>query len=184
MTHNIEVEIRSFVNDAHYASLEAYFRREAEFMGEDNQETHYFDAPVDLRIQRNDHFAKIWMKKGAMHAEAREEHEVRFDRNQFEAAASIFAALGYKVKIKWFRKRLSFRWGDVTVALDDTLGYGKILELEKMATEETRGAVLADLKAKMAQLGVGITPKAEFDARFADYAQNWEKRLSAASKAA
>ena len=184
MTGPFEAEIRSFVDDAQYASLETYFRRESEFMGEECQETHYFDTDVDLRIQCNDHFAKIWMKKGAMHDMAREEHEVRFDRAQFGAAGAIFAALGYKVKIKWFRKRLSFRWGDVTVALDDTLGYGKILELEKMTTEENQGAALADLKAKMAQLGVGITPKEDFDARFNDYARNWEKRISDAQKAA
>jgi len=31
---------------------------------------------------------------------------------------------------------------------------------------------------------VGITPKEEFDARFNDYARNWEKRISDAQKAA
>jgi predicted adenylyl cyclase CyaB len=175
---NIEVEIRTFLNDAQYDAMLAFFRKEAEFTGEDEQENFYFDAPVDLRVQRNGKGAKLVLKKGKMHADHREEIEVPFPREDFEAVQTIFDALGHGIKIKWFRKRFSFLWHDVTVTVDDTIGYGKILELEKMASVENKEIVAAELKAKIASLGLGVTPKSEFDERFAYYAANWEKLVA------
>src|SRR5690348_2242100 len=65
-TIDIECELRAFVDDAQYEALRARFDAEAEARGEDEQVTYYFDASVDLRIQRNSQYAKIWLKKGAL----------------------------------------------------------------------------------------------------------------------
>ncbi|GEM_PF-2211807 len=73
--NNIEVEIRSFISKDQYQELITFFHKNGQFKGEDNQETYYFDAEQDLRIQRNHTHSKIWMKKGKLHDEHREEIE-------------------------------------------------------------------------------------------------------------
>ena len=45
----IEVELRSFVTPEEYERLFDFFKREGESLGTDEQETHYFEAPVDIR---------------------------------------------------------------------------------------------------------------------------------------
>jgi len=44
----IEVEIRSFISKEQYSSLLEFFHKGSEYLGEDEQETFYFDSPVDL----------------------------------------------------------------------------------------------------------------------------------------
>lgn len=175
----IECELRAFIDDARHAALLKRFRAEAEARGEDEQVTYYLDAPVDVRIQRNASYAKIWLKKGALHDEAREEIEVRCAKEDFGTLERLFAALGYGVQIKWFRKRHAFRLGAIDITLDDTKGYGKIVEFEKLCPPDGKEAALADLRAAMRRFGIDQTPKEEFDARYARYKEHW-KELTAA----
>ena len=53
-TKNIECEIRSFISEKEYKKLIARFKKEAEFLGADEQVTYYFDSKEDLRIQKNE----------------------------------------------------------------------------------------------------------------------------------
>jgi len=177
MSAQIEVEIRSFITEEKYGELIERLKREGEFLGEDCQETYYFDAKEDLRIQRNNSFSKIWMKKGKIHDEQREEIEIRFSRDDFEKLENIFLSIGFSVSVKWFRKRHSFRWQGIDVAVDFTRGYGYILELEKMADEGSKEKSLGLLKRKMKALGIPPTPKGEFDRKYEYYRKNW-KRLA------
>ena len=62
--------------------------------------------------------------------------------------------------------------------LDNTKGYGKIIELEKIGTEKNKEKIYNDLKAKLLTLGIKkITPKKEFDKKFKYYKNNWQKIL-------
>lgn len=141
---------------------------------EDYQETFYFDCDEDLRIQRNNFFSKIWMKKGQIHDDHREEIEIKFDKDEFENLEKLFLSLGYNIEIKWFRKRFEFKWNDITVCLDFTRGYGYIIELEKMCTEDTKIQEFENLKQKLKSLNVEITPKEEFNKKFLYYKENWK----------
>lgn len=174
---NIETEIRSFVSEEKYDELLDFFRSNASLVKEDYQETFYFDCDEDLRIQRNNFFAKIWMKKGKIHDDSREEIEIRFERSEFEKLEKLFLSLGYNVEIKWFRKRFEFDWDDITVCLDFTKGYGYIIELEKMCTEDEKESVLENLKQKLKSLDVETTPKEEFDKKFRYYQENWRSLI-------
>ena len=89
---NIEVELRTFLTKEKYAELLEFFNRNGNFMSTEKQETHYLNTSEDLRIQKNDFFAKIWMKKGKLHDEAREEIEVHFQKEDF-AKKSFFCIL-------------------------------------------------------------------------------------------
>jgi len=174
---NIEVEIRSFISEEKYQELLDYFKKEGEFLGEENQETHYFDTKEDLRIQKNDNYSKIWMKKGELHDDHREETEIKFDTDQFGELEKLFLGLGFGVEIKWFRKRNNFKWKDVDVMIDWTKGYGYIIELEKMSTEEEKDKTLEFLKEKFKELNIPLTPKDEFDKKFKDYKENWRELI-------
>ncbi|OGF36642.1 hypothetical protein A2482_00275 [Candidatus Falkowbacteria bacterium RIFOXYC2_FULL_48_21] len=175
MPNNIETEIRSFLSKEQYDRLLDFFKQNAKLLKEDNQETFYFDCAQDLRIQKNDFFAKIWMKGGQIHDAHREEIELRFDRADFEKAEQLFLALGYQVKIKWFRKRFEFDWNGTTVCLDFTRGYGYIIELEKMCSEADKEKEYAALEQKLRSLNVDVTPREEFDRKFLDYKANWRQ---------
>lgn len=172
---NIEVEIRSLITQKQYNSLLRFFNKEGKFLGKENQTSYYFSGKHDLRIQKSDSYAKIWMKKGKMHANAREEIEVKFSKNEFENAKNIFLALGYYIEIKWFRKRNTFIWKGISVMLDYTKGYGHVIELEKMCKESEREKIQKILRDKLNFLKIKETNKKDFDEKFKYYKNNWQK---------
>ncbi len=175
--NDIEVELKIFLTEEKYSELLDFFKREAEFLSEDEQETHYFQAKDDLRIQKNNFFSKIVLKKGGVHDEIREEMEIKCDKGDFNKLEKLFANLEYPLKIKWLRKRLSFKWGEVSVCLDFTKGYGYILELEKMASEENKQEALTFLRQKAKELNLEVTPKEEFDKKYNFYKENWKNLI-------
>lgn len=172
---NIEVEIRSFLEKEKYQELLNFFLEKGTNHIRDIQETWYFDTTQDLRIQKNNYNAKIWLKKGEMHDESREEIELKLNKGEFDEAAKLFEALGYKVKIKWFRERDEWEWEDIKVFLDYTRGYGFIIELEKMTDEAEKDKALHELKQKLQELKIELTPKEMFKEKFEDYEKNWEQ---------
>jgi predicted adenylyl cyclase CyaB len=201
---NIECEIRSFITKEQFEKLLNFFillRSDEAFttaktMKErlegqaDEQVTCYLkregEKDCDLRIQQNKDYSKIWMKKGKVHDESREEIEIRFAREDFKKLEKLFLMLGYEVEIKWFRTRRAFKWNDIDVCLDYTRGYGYIIELEKIYREEEKGvtgikfqkerdSISYYLKSKMAELGVALTPREEFDSKYIYYKENWKK---------
>jgi predicted adenylyl cyclase CyaB len=178
---NIECEIRSFITKEQFEKLLSFFNDKAENLGNDKQITYYFSRKgsedCDLRIQQNTNYSKIWMKKGKIHDEAREEIEIRFARDDFEKLEKLFLALGYEVEIKWFRARRNFKWDDIDVCLDYTRGYGHIIELEKMCLESEKEKVSEYLKMKMKEIGVALTPREEFDSKYTYYKENWKKLI-------
>ncbi len=174
---NIEVEIRSFITKEKYEELLNFFNQNATFVKEDFQETHYFDCKQDLRIQKNNQGSKIWLKKGQIHDEAREEIEIYTKENNLDNLNKLFNALGHKVEIKWLRDRNQFDWDGIKVCLDYTKGYGYIIELEKLISNETKEKVLEELKQKLLELDVPLTPREEFERQFNYYKQNWRKLI-------
>ena len=172
---NIEVEIKALISEEKYNSLLEFFKENGELKNEDYQETYYFDCEEDLRIQKNNFFSKIVLKKGKVHDETREEMEIKFDKEQFKELEKLFSLLGYGVEIKWFRNRKSFIWDGIKAEVDYTKGYGYILELEKMSDEENKDETLRMLKEKLVELDIKLTPREEFDRKFEDYKLNWRE---------
>jgi predicted adenylyl cyclase CyaB len=171
---NIEAEVRSFVSKDQYDALLRFLLKNSKLVKDDYQETYYFDSEEDLRIQRNNFYSKIWLKKGKIHDDHREEFEIKFDKDHFEDLERLFLTLGFQVEIKWFRKRKEFSWNGIKVCLDFTKGYGYIIELEKMCSEENKEKELELLKQKLKELNVELTPKQEFDEKFKYYKENWK----------
>ncbi|MBU4070472.1 MAG: CYTH domain-containing protein [Nanoarchaeota archaeon] len=174
---NIEVEIRSFISKEKYKDLLEFFIQNAELVKEDFQETHYFDCEQDLRIQKNNFGSKIWMKKGKIHDDAREEIEIKTNKEDFKNLENLFKNLGHNIEIKWLRDRKQFNWQGIKVCLDYTKGYGHIIELEKIGNESNKEEILQELKQKINELGVEITPKEEFEKQYNYYKQNWRELI-------
>ena len=172
---SIEVEVRSFISEDQYGELLDKMKEEAEFIEDDYQITYYFTGDVDLRIQKNNNFAKLWLKGGKIHDKHREEIEVKFDREDFDKLERLLILLGYEVEIKWFRKRNKFDWNGIKLTIDYTKGYGHIIELEKIAEEnEDKDKIYKELEGKLKSLGIDITPKEKFDEKFKYYKENWK----------
>ncbi len=186
MAANIEVEVRAFIMEPDYQQLLSFFKAQAQFINEDDQVTYYFDSslagsPVDLRIQRGQHYAKVWLKKGKIHDEFREEIEIKLPLDDFDKLEQLFLALGYNISIKWFRHRHQFLWDGITVTVDYTKGYGYIVELELMSSVLDQEATAAMLKEKLLQLGFQPTSRATFDQAYHYYQQNWRSILGGGS---
>lgn len=172
---NIEVEIRAFIDKNKYEELIGYFSKNSILIEEDEQETHYFKGDKDIRIQKAKNYSKIWMKEGKIHDDAREEIEIKINRDDFPKLEKIFRELGHNVEIKWFRKRYSFEWDGINVMIDYTKGYGYIIELEKITTEDKKDEVLLLLREKLKELGIKETPKEVFKEKYEDYKKNWRE---------
>jgi predicted adenylyl cyclase CyaB len=172
---NIEVEIRTFISEGKYNQLKLIFQNNWQFISKDNQITHYFDTKQDLRIQKNDFYSKIWLKKGQIHDDQREEIEIKCDKKDFQTLRKLFAALGHQTEIEWYRKRLTFELDDIKAMLDHTEGYGYILELEKMSTTKEQDQTLQLLQQKMQELNIEITPKDKFKQQYQHYKENWKE---------
>ena len=173
--NDTEVEIRSFVNKQKFEELKKYFKKNAKFIKEDFQESHYLDTEQDLRIQKNDYHSKIWLKNGSMHDDWRKETEVKFDKSEFDNLVDIFKAININTKIKWFRQRFEYDWDGIKVDLDYTKGYGYIIELEKMSTKKDAKKIHSLLTDKMNDLDIKISSKDEFSKKFKYYEENWQE---------
>ena len=173
--NNIETEIRSFITSKQHRELLRFFKRNGKFLGEENQVTYYFSGAKDLRIQKTNGSAKLWLKGGKIHENHREDIVVRCDGGDFGNLETLLLRLGYNPEIRWFRKRNNFFWRGISVAVDFTRGYGHILELEKMGGPKDGKKNRQLLLAKLKELGVKLTPKEEFAKKFSYYKKNWRK---------
>jgi len=169
---NIEVELRSFVDETKYHELINFFDQRAKFLKEDSQVTHYFTGDHDLRIQKNNFFSKIRMKKWEIHDDHREEIEIKFDKEDFDKLQQLFLSLWYEIEITWIRKRLQFDRDGIDVSLDYTKWYGYIIELEIMTTDLEKDEALEVIRKKFTELEITITPKEEFKAKYERYKTN------------
>jgi predicted adenylyl cyclase CyaB len=177
MSENLEIEIRAFISKEKYEELLEFFNKNSKFIKEDSQETHYFDCEQDLRIQKNNKGSKIWLKKGKIHDDAREEIEIYTENENFDKLGKLFNGLGHNIEIKWLRKRNQFDWNGIKVCIDYTKGYGHIIELEKLGSEENKEKILLELKDKLNELNIPLTPREEFDERYNYYKENWRRLI-------
>lgn len=174
---DIEVEIRAFIDEKKYNELLEFFSNNSKKIEEDEQETHYFNTKEDVRIQNAKTYSKIWMKKGKLHDDAREEIEIKLPKEDFPKLKELFKALGHETEIKWFRKRHTYLWGEISVMLDHTKGHGHIIELEKITNAQNNDKTILFLRNKLKELGVKETSKEEFNQRYEYYKNNWKELI-------
>ncbi len=177
MKNRVEVEVRTLISFPEYKKLSQKLKRIAKFEKEIREETIYLGSER-LRIRKDQKACYLIFKFGKIHQDSRREIEIEFKRKDFEKLKEVFKNLGFPIIAKWKRKRKVFNWGKTKVFLDDTKGYGKIIELERITDKKNRKKVLEELKDKLQILGIKkITPKEVFDKKFKEYLKNWKKLL-------
>ena len=176
--NNIEVEIRSFISEEKYKELLNFFKKQNLSFKENIHETHYFDTEQDFRIYKTSKETIILLKKGNMHDEFREEIEIKLPKEEFEKVENLLSSLGFKIKVKWFRKRFEFKLEEINICLDYTKGYGYIIELEIMSNEKNKEKNINILKEKLKSLNIDLTPKEEFEKRLKFYNENWQRLIT------
>jgi adenylate cyclase class IV len=82
------------------------------------------------------------------------------------------------VEIRWFRKRIEYKQNDLKILLDDTKGYGKIVEIEKMVSPGEEKSAYQELENKLKSFNIKITPKEEFNKAFEYYKENWKSLIA------
>lgn len=176
---NIEIEARSFITKGEYKRLVEKFGKEAKFLLDPiNEETVYFKgAKGDLRLRKNNKEAFIIFKGGKIHDDFREEIEIKLPKKDFQKFFGLFKRMGFENEIHWFRKRRIYHWKGTKLFLDDTKGYGYIIELEKIGGTEEKEKIHKELENKLKSLGIKITPKNIFNEKFEYYKKNWRKIL-------
>ena len=174
---DIEVEVRSFVTGQEYMKLIEFMQKTAEFVKDDYQITYYFSGEKDLRVQKSNFYSKIWFKEGQIHDKYRKEIEIKIPKEDFEKLVNLFKTLGFNTEIEWYRKRLEYKWNNVKVTVNDTKGYGYIVELEKMSDDKNKEIVYEELTKKLKELNIKETPSQIFKDKFEFYKKNWRSLI-------
>jgi adenylate cyclase class IV len=171
----IEVELRTFLDEETYMQLLARFRSEGHDVRPVRQITHYLDSKIDTRIQLSRTSGKFWQKLGHMHDTMRPEIEIPLSRSDANALLQIMENLGFGVRVTWYRERVQFHIDRITVSLDHTIGYGRILEAEILCEAEEAEASRLTLSKFMSHLGVTPSPKSQLDSAFKEYSSDWSR---------
>lgn len=178
MSKNIEVEARSFVDDQQFENIRQMLDADYTFVKELQETTIYFTGEKDLRMRKNETEACVILKEGKIHDDFRKEFEIGIKLEDFDDMAALFESLGYLIEIEWRRNRREYAGADIKILLDDTAGYGKILELERMVEPGEEEAAHRSLVAEMDKFGIADpTSKGEFNAKFEYYRQNWQQLI-------
>lgn len=175
---SIEIEIRSFISLSQFKKLERKLGKVGRFLKEIKDETIYFKGKRDLRIRKDNESAYFILKGGKIHQNFRDEIEIKLKRKDFEFLKKLLKKLGFDIDIIWFRKRKVYNFKGIKVFLDNTKGYGRIIELEKMGDNRNKRKILNDLKSRLLLLGIEKTTlKKEFNKKFKYYKKNWRKLI-------
>ncbi len=175
MVKNIEVEVRALLSDAEYRRVKAFLRKHAKYLGSHRDQNTYFDREGRLRISVEPHGAFLKYKSGRIHAKAREELFVPIRRRDIKKAEVLFERLGFPVVVRWSRYREKFSWRGTTLTLDNTRGYGRMIDIEMMATPKTTAKTYRKLQDLMAALGIKPTPAAKIKRHYRWYLRSWRK---------
>jgi adenylate cyclase class IV len=170
-----EVELRSFVTPAQAEAVLAQVSS-AGFtqISDERQITYYLDIPSDTRVQISTHSGKVWQKLGKMHDTSRTEFNAPMSRESAENMLEIFKNMGLGIKVAWLRHRREFTRGGLSLTVDNTVGYGWIVEVELQSAADDTAPVVEELRGELKKLGLAASPKETFDTAYKSYVANWK----------
>ncbi len=169
----IEVEYRVFIDEPTFKRLETDFLQNYQFFGKEKQITYYLNHEIDTRIQLSSKQARLWQKLGKIHDVARSEIEILIPRIDGEKLLDIFSNLGYGIKVVWFRERKSFKTNSINIELDNTVGYGLILEAEIICDESEVENAKVELLNFFRKYNLSISSNEVLNNAFNIYKENW-----------
>lgn len=174
----IEVELRCFIDQGLYEDLRERLLASGKLLEDTRQITYYLHHAVDTRIQLSKSGGRVWQKLGKMHDNARREIDVKMSRSDAEMMLEIFRNLDFKLKVSWFRHRMVFDVEGISVSLDNTIGYGRILEVETVTEDQDTSAVEERLLCFLSALGLKPSSKEAFTKAYDEYLASWTQRTA------
>jgi len=174
----IEVEVRALLTEAEYRRVKTFLRKHAKYLGAHRDQNAYFDREGRLRISVEPYSAFLKYKGGRIHAKAREEVLIQIRKRDIKSAEALFLRLGFPVTVRWLRHRDKFLWRDATITLDNTKGYGRMIDVEAMAAPRQTRQTYEKLRKLMAGLGLRPTPKEKLTRHYRSYLANWRRLVT------
>jgi predicted adenylyl cyclase CyaB len=171
----IEVEYRLFLDKNTYNRLEKKFHKTFSFLGVQKQITYYLNDDIDTRIQISNKQSRLWQKLGNLHDISRKEIDILFSKEDGNKLLEIFENLGFSIKVAWYRERKSFKSDDITIELDNTIGYGMILEIEILCNENDIKISREKIENFLKKFHLVPSKKDLFDKAYARYQKNWKE---------
>ena len=174
---NIEVESKSLITQEKYFKLLYYFNDLFAFRGEENQLIYIYESDNDLRIEQANLFAKISFRDKKHKDKDRGNIEIKFNKDDFLLLHKLITKLGVDKKIEWHKKSMVFGFKNINIFLEHTKGFGYILRMQIITSEEFKDDAKKLIKDKFSEFEVSISSKKDFDARNYKYEANWQKFL-------
>lgn len=172
----IEIELRAFINEDQYKNIFSILRSSSvEIEKNVKQITYYLDAGTDTRIHISSSGGGLRQKLGKMHENARKEIELHLTNDEAMIMKNIFLNLGFKIKVIWYRIRHTFQNNNIKISLDNTIGYGMILEVEMLSEDRDIKSQEKYLENFINSFGLEPTPKEISDDKLSVYILNWRK---------
>lgn len=133
---NIEVELRSLIDEKKFFELKEFLSKNGEDLGEDNKDTHFFLFPDKLlkvtdNITKNNSKITLKLQKIGLGSHF-EEIEVYFSPEDTKKIIRIFEIIGFKDHQYSYQSRHNYIYKDIEFALKYTASWGFHCEMEIM----------------------------------------------------
>ena len=145
---NIEVEVRTFIDNRQFDSIKNILDNSFEFEEEFYETTLYFSGEKDLRMRKNENEAFVILKEGKIHDDFRKELEISIKREDFDKMKELLESLGYEVEIEWRRKRMAYKDKEIKILLDVRKVMGRFLKWKKWQKKERKKKLIESLEKK------------------------------------
>ncbi|MFH1233618.1 MAG: CYTH domain-containing protein [Patescibacteria group bacterium] len=137
---NIEVELRSLLDEKQFFELKNCLAQKGKDLGEDNKDSHFFIFPDKLlkvtdNITKNNAKITLKLQKIGLGNDF-EEIEVYFPREDADKIIRIFGILGFKNYMYSYQNRHNYVYKNIEFALKYTVSWGFHCELEIMVDNE------------------------------------------------
>ena len=167
ISSKFEIEYRSIFDEKKYLKIQEFLNKNAEDLGEDDQDVHFFLLPdrivkVSNKISKNTAKIVIKLNRLGRGTSDFEEIEIPINPSDFEKAIKLFSSLQFDQIQRTYQKRHNYIYKDVEIALKHTDSWGYHMELEVLVDNKSKKEKAEKKIKKIAQeLGVKIMSEQE-----------------------
>ena len=140
MKKNIEVELRSLIDERKFFDLKFFLAENGKDLGEDNKDTYFFLFSDKLfkitnNITKNNAKITLKLQKIGLGSDF-EEIEVQFPCEDVEKVIRIFGILGFKDYQYSYQSRNNYLYKNIEFAIKYTVSWGFHCEMEIMVNSK------------------------------------------------
>lgn len=163
---NIEIELRSLIDERKFIELNKFLEEKAKDLGEDNKDTYFFLFPDKLLKVTNNitkESAKITLKLNKIGVGSHfKEIEIPISPKDVENMVTAFKLIGFSNNQYSFQFRHNYLYKNVEIAVKYTQSWGFHVELEVMISEdENKTEAYNKINTVANELGLAIMSNQE-----------------------